>query len=245
MGLEQGVFDLQSSAGCERSTNRMIVVARGVLSAAELVQLDALLATARFTDGAVSAQGSAKAVKHALQLDRSGDAQRESGELVARALLRHPTVQHAVFPKSVRHPTINRYEVGMEYGPHLDLPLMTGSVVTRADVSATLFLSDPASYEGGELSVHCDTLPVDFKGQRGDAVLYASDSVHRVNALRSGTRTVAVTWFQSLFRDAAQRKILFDLGEALRAFEGSGTDQGALLKLRASYQNLQRRWLEA
>jgi PKHD-type hydroxylase len=223
----------------------MIVIARGVLSAQELTQLDGLLAAARFTDGAVSAQGAAKAVKRVLQLDRAADAQREPGEIVARALLRHPVVQNAVFPKSVRHPTINRYEADMEYGPHLDLPLMTGAVTTRADVSATLFLCEPESYEGGELSIHCDTLPVDFKGRAGDAILYPSDSIHRVNTVRSGTRTVAVTWFQSLFREAAQRKILFDLGEALRAFEGASSDTDALLKLRASYQNLQRRWLEA
>jgi PKHD-type hydroxylase len=223
----------------------VIVVARGVLSGLELSQLEEQLASARFTDGAVSARGAAKAAKHALQLDRAEDAQREPGELVARALLRHPVVQNAVFPKSVRHPTINRYQAGMEYGPHLDMPLMTGGVTTRADVSATLFLCSPESYEGGELSIHCDTLPVNFKGQAGDAILYPSDSIHRVNALRSGTRTVAVTWFQSLFRDAAQRKILFDLGEALRAFEAASADTDALLKLRASYQNLQRRWLEA
>jgi PKHD-type hydroxylase len=222
----------------------MIVLARGVLSAVELAELDVQLSAARFTDGALSAQGFAREAKHALQLDRAGDGQREPGELVARALLRHPVVQSAVFPKSVRHPTINRYEAGMEYGPHLDLPLMTGNVVTRADVSATVFLSDPESYEGGELSVHCDTLPLELKGQRGDAILYPADSIHRVNAVRSGTRTVAVTWFQSLFRDTAQRKILFDMGEALRAFEASSTDSVALLKLRASYQNLQRRWLE-
>ena len=223
----------------------MIVIARGVLSALELSQLNEQLAAARFTDGRVSAGGAAEAVKHTLQLDRTADAQREPGEQVARALLRHPVVQHAVFPKSVRHPTINRYQPGMEYGPHLDLPLMTGGVPTRADVSATVFLCPPESYEGGELSIHCDALPVDFKGQAGDAILYPSDSIHRVKTLRSGTRTVAVTWFQSLFREAAQRKILFDLGEALRAFEATSSDSESLLKLRASYQNLQRRWLEA
>ena len=222
----------------------MIVVARGVLSSAELTELRALLAAARFSDGAASAIGAAKSVKRVSQLDREGDGQREAGELVARALLRNAVVQGAVFPKSIRHPTINRYEAGMEYGPHLDLPLMLGAVPTRADVSATLFLSEPESYEGGELSVHCDTLPSDFKGQAGDAILYPSDSIHRVKAVRSGTRLVAVTWFQSLFRDAAQRKILFDLGQALAAFEAESKDADALLKLRAAYQNLQRRWLE-
>lgn len=222
----------------------MIVIAHGVLSAAELSQLHELLKHARFSDGSLTAGGAAKSAKHSLQLDREGDAQREPGEIVARALLRHATVQSAVLPKSTRHPTINRYEPGMGYGPHLDLPLMGGSVVTRADVSATVFLSDPSGYEGGELSIDCDCLPVDFKGQAGDAILYPSDSIHCVKPVRSGVRVVAVTWFQSLIRDAAQRKILFDLGQALAAFEKSSTDSEALLWLRAAHQNLERRWVE-
>ena len=223
----------------------MIVVARGVLSAAELSQLQELLGTARFSEGSVSAEGAAKGAKRVAQLDREGDGQRQPGELVARAFLRHPTVQAAVFPKSVRHPTINRYETGMEYAPHLDAPLMLGGVPTRADVSATLFLCAPESYEGGELSIHCDSLPIDFKGQAGDAILYPSDSIHRVKPVLSGTRVVAVTWFQSLFREASQRKILFDLGQSLSVFEAESKNSDALLQLRSAYQNLQRRWLEA
>jgi PKHD-type hydroxylase len=223
----------------------MIVIARGVLSTAELDELRVLLAGARFGDGSASAWGPAKSVKRVSQLDRDGDVQREPGELIARALLRHPVVQGAVFPKSLRHPTINRYEVGMEYGLHLDLPLMPGSPATRADVSATVFLCEPESYEGGELSIHCDSLPTDFKGRAGDCILYPSDSIHRVKPVLAGTRLVAVTWFQSLFRDAAQRKILFDLGQALLTFEAESKNSEALLQLRAAYQNLQRRWLEA
>jgi PKHD-type hydroxylase len=222
----------------------MIVIARSVLSESELSKLRELLEHARFSDGGASAGGAARTAKHALQLDREGDGQREPGELIARALLRHPTVQRAAFPKATRHPTVNRYEAGMGYGPHLDLPLMPGAVPTRADVSATVFLSEPNSYEGGELSIHSDTLPVDFKGEAGDAVLYPADSIHCVKPVRSGVRLVAVTWFQSLIREAAQRKILFDLGQALDAFEASSSDAEALLKLRAGYQNLQRRWLE-
>ncbi len=223
----------------------MIVVVEGVLSPAELEKIRALLAGARFVDGAASASGAAKAEKHVLQLDRADEAQREPGEIVARALLRHRTVQNAVQPKITRHPTINRYESGMSYGKHLDLPLMSGSVPTRADVSATVFLSAPEEYGGGELSIHADTAPIAFKCRAGDAVLYPSDSIHEVKQITSGARVVAVTWFQSLVRDAAQRKILFDLALALTAFERTSSDAEALLHLRAAYQNLQRRWLES
>jgi len=223
----------------------MIVVAEGVLSPAELEKIRALLAGARFSDGASSATGAAKAEKHVLQLDRSEANQREPGELVAHALLRHRVVQYAVQPKITRHPTINRYEPGMSYGKHLDLPLMGGTTPTRADVSATVFLSDPAEYEGGELSIHADTAPLDFKCRAGDAVLYPSDSIHEVKVVRSGARVVAVTWFQSFVRDTAARKILFDLALAVEAFERTSSDGNALLHLRAAYQNLQRRWLES
>lgn len=223
----------------------MIVVAEGVLSPAELEKIHGLLASAPFIDGAVTASGAAKAEKRVRQLDREQSGQGEPGEIVARALLRHRVVKHAVQPKITRHPTINRYETGMSYGKHLDLPLMNGPVPMRADVSATVFLSEPTAYEGGELSIHADIAPLDFKCRAGDAVLYPSDSIHEVKAVTAGTRVVAVTWFQSFVRDASRRKILLDLALALEAFETPAADKAALLHLRAAYQNLQRRWLES
>ena len=222
----------------------MIVVAEGVLSPGELESIRARLASGRFIDGAASATGAAKAEKRVLQLDREQDGQREPGEIVARALLRHRLVQQAVQPKITRHPTINRYEPGMSYGKHLDLPLMSGSVPTRADVSCTVFLSEPETYEGGELSIHADAAPLAFKCRAGDAVLYPADSIHEVKAVRTGTRLVAVTWFQSFVRDTSRRKILFDLALALETFERTSAETDAILHLRAAYQNLQRRWLE-
>lgn len=222
----------------------MILIVERVLSREELKSVTAALATARFVDGKESAAGAAREQKRVLQLDRAGDAQREAGELVARALLRHPTVQAAALPKSVRHPSINRYEPGMYYGPHLDAPLMRGAVTTRADVSVTVFLSEPADYSGGELLIDADRSPVSIKAAAGDAVLYPSGSVHRVSPVESGVRLVAVTWLQSLVRSAEQRKILFDLGEAVAALEAQGADSEALLRLRASHHNLMRLWLE-
>ncbi len=109
----------------------MILVVESVLSPEELATIRASLAGARFVDGRASAGSEAQEQKHVQQLERAGDGQRDVGELVARALLRHPKVQAAALPKSVRHPNINRYEPGMHYGPHLDAPIMRGNVTTR------------------------------------------------------------------------------------------------------------------
>ena len=223
----------------------MILLVEGVLSADELAQIRAALATARFVDGRESAGGPAREQKQVQQLDRSGDQQRDVGQLVAKALLRHAKVQAAALPKSVRHPTINRYEPGMHYGAHLDAPLMRGSITTRTDLSVTVFLSAPDEYEGGELSIAGDGGPVSIKAAAGDAVLYCSGAIHEVLPVTSGVRLVAVTWLQSLIRDPAQRRIVFELGETIAQLEQQGTSAETLLRLQATHHNLMRMWLES
>jgi PKHD-type hydroxylase len=223
----------------------MILVVKRVLSGDELTALRGQLATARFADGRESASGAAREQKQVQQLDRAGDSQREFGEVIAKALLRHPLVQAAALPKSIRHPNINRYEQGMYYGPHLDTPLMRGNVTTRVDISATVFLSEPGEYEGGELSITSDGAPVSIKAAAGDAVLYPSGSIHEVKPVTKGARLVAVTWLQSLIRDPAQRKILWELGDTIKALEAQGASAETLLGLQATHHNLMRMWLEA
>lgn len=222
----------------------MILVVPRVLSADELARVQAGLAGARFSDGRESAGAVAREQKHVQQLDRAGDSQREVGELVARALLRHPQVQAAALPKSVRHPTLNRYEPGMYYGPHLDAPILRGAAPMRADVSVTVFLLEPGDYTGGELVIERDQAPVTLKAAAGDAVLYSSGSIHQVKPVESGVRLVAVTWLQSLVRDPAQRQQLFELGETIALFEAQGAKGEALLRLRATHDNLTRMWAD-
>ncbi len=222
----------------------MILVIPAVLSPEELGRVRAGLASARFSDGRESAGALAREQKHVLQLDRAGDSQRETGELVARALLRHPRVQAAALPKAVRHPTINRYEPGMYYGPHLDAPILRGAAPLRADVSVTVFLSESSDYTGGELVVERTPTPVAIKAAAGDAVLYPSGSIHQVKPVESGVRLVAVTWLQSLVRDPEQRRQLFELSETIALFEAQGANGDALLRLRATHDNLTRMWAE-
>ena len=222
----------------------MIRLVERVLTTEELQSATATLASARFVDGQHSA-GAAREQKHVQQLDRSEDGQRDVGELIARALLRHPQVQAATLPKSVRHPSINRYEPGMYYGPHIDAPIMRGAVTTRADVSVTVFLSEPADYAGGELLISAEQAPISIKAAAGDAVLYSSGSIHEVRPVSSGVRLVAVTWLQSLVRDPAQRQLLFELGEAITGLETQGGSPETLLRLRACQSNLLRMWIES
>lgn len=223
----------------------MILLVPRVLSSAELSSLQTSLAGARFGDGHASAGALAREQKHVLQLERAGDAQREAGALVARALLRHPLVQAAALPQSVRHPTINRYEPGMYYGPHLDAPLMRGAQPMRADLSCTVFLCEPSEYTGGELSIADEQGRQAIKAAAGDAVLYPSGAIHEVKPVESGARLVAVTWLQSLVRSAEKRRILFELGESILALQAANVATAAvLLQLRATHDNLLRMWAE-
>jgi PKHD-type hydroxylase len=223
----------------------MILVVASVLSPEELARLRSSLAGARFVDGRPSAGAQAQEKKHVLQLDRTGDSQREAGELIARALLRHPKVQAAALPKSIRHPSINRYEPGMYYGPHLDAPIMSGVVTTRTDLSVTVFLSEANDYTGGELVIDAEPSPITIKAGAGDAVLYPSGSIHQVKPVQTGVRLVAVTWLQSLVQSAEQRRLLFELGEAIAALEAQDAQNDVLLRLRATRDNLLRMWVEA
>ena len=223
----------------------MILVVASVLSPEELARVRSSLAGARFVDGRASAGALAQEQKQVLQLDRTGDSQREAGELVARALLRHPKVQAAALPKSIRHPSINRYEPGMYYGPHLDAPIMSGAVTTRTDLSVTVFLSEASDYTGGELVIDAEPSPITVKAGAGDAVLYPSGSIHQVKPVQSGVRLVAVTWLQSLVQSAEQRRLLFELGEAIAALEAQDAKNDVLLRLRATRDNLLRMWVEA
>jgi PKHD-type hydroxylase len=133
----------------------------------------------------------------------------------------------------------------MFYGQHLDAPLMRGSHTMRADVSVTVFLSEPADYVGGELVISADQAPVAVKAAAGDAVLYAAGALHEVRPVESGARLVAVTWLQSMVRDAEQRRLLFSLGASIAELEKQGSSTDTLLRLRATHDALLRMWLEA
>lgn len=210
-----------------------------VLSADELRQIRAELATAEFVDGKTTAGWYAQQVKHNQQLKR--DAGQALAATVKAALTRHPLFQVAVRPKQLHSLRFSRYGVGMSYGTHADNAMM-GSC--RADVSFTLFLNQPTDYDGGELVIEGADDEQAYKLPTGSAIVYPSSALHRVNQVTQGQRLVVVGWVQSLVRDPAQRELLFDIDTVRRSLfaqHGKTTEFDLLSK---SVSNLLRRWAD-
>lgn len=185
----------------------------GLLDAARLTRIAALIADAPFTDGRATAGPLLAGVKRNEQVDRPQHAARaELDELLVRALLDHPRVQSVAVPVRVAAPLIARYRPGMAYGAHSDNPFMgQGANAVRTDLSCTIFLADPADYDGGALEIETSGGTVAWKLAKGDALLYPSGAIHRVAEVTRGERLVAVTWLQSRIADAHRRGILADL----------------------------------
>lgn len=218
----------------------MILRLQQVLTPEELATAREMLAhPGVFADGAGTAAGAARAVKHN---EQAGGARADTvTALVRKALARHDAYNAFAIPKSIVRVLASRYRPGMSYGQHIDAAVMGGK---RVDLSFTLFLSDPASYEGGALVIDDATGETEVKLAAGDAVLYATSALHRVEQVRAGERLAAVGWVRSLVRRADQRECLFDLDLAAReafAAHGHGQAHDRLLKVRA---NLLRMWAE-
>lgn len=210
-----------------------------VLSADELAQVQTGLAEADFVDGKLTAGWSAQSVKHNRQV-KSKQAQ-DLRTLVKTALLRHPLLQAAVRPKHIHSMLLSRYDPGMEYGRHTDNALM-GQY--RSDVSFTVFLSDPATYEGGELVMEGADTEQSYKYAAGAAIAYPASTLHRVNPVISGVRLAAVGWIHSWVKEPAQREILFDLDTVRRSLYAQTGKTNEFDLLCKSLANLTRRWAE-
>lgn len=218
----------------------MLVVLSQVLGLDDLARVRAKLADAVWRDGKATAGATAKQVKTNEQA-APGAGIEALGQFCAAALDRHP-----VFPLASRlakplRLLFSRYHAGMAYGRHTDDALMgRGEEQIRTDLALTLFLSDPATYEGGGLVLHSPAGENRIKLQAGDAVLYAAGAVHEVEPVRAGERLALVGWGQSLVRDAAARELLFDLAMARRL---CAPGEAALL-LDKSIGALLRRWAQ-
>jgi PKHD-type hydroxylase len=219
----------------------MQIAIANVLSAADLKTVGTALKRARFVDGRTTAGFAARKVKHNQQsarADRSLDGIRA---LVSGRILENELFRLAARPKALTPLMFARYERGMHYGSHVDDALMQG---LRTDVSFTLFLSEPETYDGGELVIDSAAGEDAVKLAAGSLVVYPSTALHRVAQVTRGVRLAAVGWAQSLIRDAGRRELLFDLDTARRrlfAREGNSADYDLLAK---SYMNLLRMWAE-
>jgi PKHD-type hydroxylase len=222
----------------------MIVCLAGVLNKGELRALAARLKTARFTAGQRTAGWHARTVKRNRQATGQTPAIAEASGTVTQALARNDVFQSAVRPFRLSPVMFSRYEPGMEYGPHVDDALMPSAdgAPLRTDVSVTVFLSDPTTYEGGALVLEDSGGERPFKLGAGDAVVYPATSLHRVEPVRQGARLAAVLWAQSVIPEASEREMLFDLDVARRAmFEAHGKTREFDLVAK-THANLLRRW---
>jgi len=225
----------------------MLLTIPDLLSAEQVHHCRSLLDAADWVDGRATAGFQGSLVKHNQQLAEDAPAALALGDLIVAALERHPLFISAVLPLHVYPPLFNRYQGGQQFGEHIDnaLRLVPGSRhKIRTDVSATLFLSEPDEYDGGELLIE-DTYGMhSVKLPAGHLIVYPAASLHRVSAVTRGARLASFFWVQSMIRDDTQRTLLFDLDGAIQRLHQDHADARALLQLTGSYHNLLRMWSE-
>ena len=211
-----------------------------VLTSEEVVQLRTLAAGARFIDGRISSPHSN--VKNNLQLDHADTAYGASSQLMAQALQRNDQIRNFAFPGLMAPPLLARYEPGMAYGLHSDSAVIQlGARQLRSDLSCTLFIADPESYEGGALVVRLGTRSVAFKLKAGAAVVYPSTTLHEVQPVTAGQRLVGITFIESQIPNLEQRELLYELDE-VAALEGLSMSPENRTRLQYVRTNLRRIW---
>ncbi|MCC3417796.1 MAG: Fe2+-dependent dioxygenase [Microcoleus sp. PH2017_01_SCD_O_A] len=222
----------------------MIICMANILSSEELGLIVDRLKNAEFVDGKLTAGWYAQQVKNNAQLKNDAAPTQELRNLVNQALKRNSLFQIAARPKAIRPIMFSRYQGGMYYGTHIDNAIMGDEKLMRSDLSLTLFLSHPATYTGGELVIESTQGEQAFKLDAGSMVVYPTTTLHRVEPITEGERLAAVTWVQSLVRDAHNREILFDLDTVRDTlFQKSGkTAEFDLLS--KSIANLLRKWAD-
>jgi PKHD-type hydroxylase len=226
----------------------MMLHVPAVLTKAQVADLRGQIDAASWEDGNATSGAQSALAKQNRQLPEDSDAARRAGAAVREALTRSPLFMSAALPHTVFPPLFNRYGEGHGFGDHIDNALRfqrDQNVRIRTDLSATLFLCEPESYEGGELVVE-DTYGVhEVKLPAGDLILYPASSLHRVEAVTAGERVASFFWIQSLIRDDARRALLFDMDLAIQALaKDAGQAAPAIVSLTGAYHNLLRMWAE-
>ena len=225
----------------------MMISIPGVLTpdAVRALRADLLASDEDWVDGRVTAGFQGAPVKLNRQVDERSDLARRCGAAILSALETNPLFISAALPNLVYPPMFNRYGEGMAFGAHVDggvrLHPRTGAKL-RTDLSATLFLSDPGDYDGGELEVS-DTYGVHaVKLNAGDLILYPASSLHQVTPVTRGERLASFFWVQSLVREDARRALLLEMDGAIQRLNASEADETARRALVGCYHNLLREW---
>jgi PKHD-type hydroxylase len=210
------------------------------LAAAEVQALNELARETNFIDGRRS--NPHNMTKHNLIADPSDARGQQAAQIALNALQRSERARNFVFPRRVAVPVLTRYGIGMTYGAHVDSAFLPGAhEPLRSDVSCTIFVSEPSSYEGGELLAYLGSEEIRIKGGAGQAVFYPSTTVHHVMPVTSGERLVLITFIESQIADPLQRDLLYCLNE-VRALEGLKMDWRNRTQLEYVSANLHRMW---
>lgn len=219
----------------------------GVLTSDQVRQLRSRMTPEAWIDGRASVGTQGAQVKRNRQLAEGTPLAQELGSIIVRALTANPLFFAAALPLRILPPYFNSYAGGEHYGLHIDGAIRTpanGGPTLRADVSTTVFLSDPDEYEGGELVVMDAYGAHEVKLPAGDAIVYPSSSVHRVNPVTDGERVASFLWTQSMVRDDGQRTMLFELDQNIQKLRAQVGDNDATVGLTGHYHNLLRMWAE-
>lgn len=225
----------------------MLLQIPDVLSAEQAAECRKKIERAQWVDGRVTAGHQSARAKNNLQLPENHPLAQEMGEMILAALERNPLFMSAALPLRVFPPLFNRYEGGQSFGNHVDNAVrqVTGTPHrVRTDLSATLFLTAPEDYDGGELVIE-DTYGVhSVKLPAGHMILYPATSLHNVRPVTRGARISSFFWIQSMVRDDGERTILFDMDMAIQRIAEQAPDHPSVIQLTGVYHNLLRRWAD-
>ena len=222
----------------------MLLELPSILKAADLNRIVSIISAGHFVNGTGTAAGSALQVKRNLQLDPKSAECLEAGDYLLDKLRSDALFEAATMPARVTPPKFSRYSDGMQYGNHLDSPLMGGTTRLRTDIAVTVFLADPQCYEGGELSIETGYGTQRIKGAAGSCVIYPANTFHRVEPVTAGERVVAFFWIQSIVRDAEKRRIAYDLANVTEFLDPGNARLPHVELLRKCRANLTRMWAE-
>ena len=225
----------------------MMIHVPKVLSPEQVADCRRLLEAAEWADGKTTVGEQGALVKRNRQLPEMSPVARQLGEMVLTALARNPLFFSAALPLKSVPPLFNRYEAGESYGNHIDGAVRAvpgSSHFIRTDLSSTLFLTDPADYDGGELVIHDTYGGHEVKLPAGDLILYTAGSLHRVNAVTRGARVSSIFWTQSMVPDERHRETLYQLDQTIQKIRGKHGENDETVALAGHYHNLLRMWSE-
>ena len=226
----------------------MLIKIPDVLSKPDVARLRELIDSGDWIDGNVTSGAQAARAKRNAQLAEDSAQARQAGDFVLNALQRNPLFISAALPHKVYPPLFNRYEGGQNFGNHVDnaiRPVRGSDFRIRTDLSATLFLAEPDTYDGGELVIDDTYGSHSVKLPAGHMIVYPSTSLHRVTPVTRGARVASFFWMQSMVRDDGQRTILYELDSSIQALVASSPNHESVVRLTGIYHNLIRRWADA